>query len=106
MAQTLRISDDGMAMLREESRNQHRSLASQAEYWIALGRAVERSSLLNFKQIQAMLDGRIKFDQMDGNEQEFAFDQFMDRMGQPSRSMDEFMAELRHDAEVNGRTGL
>jgi hypothetical protein len=106
MAQTLRISDAGMAQLRKESRRQHRTLAGQAEYWLALGRAVERSNLINFKQIQAMLDGHVTFDDLDDKEQEFAFDQFMDRMGQPSRAMTEFMAALRHDAEANGRNGI
>jgi hypothetical protein len=106
MAQTLRISDAGMAQLRKESGRQHRTLAGQAEYWMALGRAVERSNLINFKQVQVMLDGHITFDDLDDKEQEFAFDQFIDRMGQPNRSMTEFMDVLRHDAKVNGRNGL
>lgn len=100
MAKTLRISDPYMELLRTESRDQHRTLAGQAEYWMALGRAVERSRLVDFQQVRALLDGGLRFEDLDDREQEFAFDQFLDRMAQSHERMDRAMQELRHDAEA------
>jgi len=106
MAKTLRVSDPCMAQLREASLDQHRTLAGQAEYWMALGRAVERSRLVNFQQIRALLDGELCLEDLDGTEQEFAFDQFLDRMAQSSEHLDRAMASLRRDAQASGKDGL
>jgi len=106
MAKTLRISDPYMELLRAESRDQHRTLAGQAEYWMALGRAVERSRLVDFQQVRALLDGDLRFEALDDREQEFAFDQFLDRMAQSHDRMDEAMRDLRRHAETDGDSGL
>ncbi len=106
MAKTLRISDPYMELLRAESRGQHRTLAGQAEYWMALGRAVERSRLVDFQQIRALEDGDLRFEELDDREQEFAFDQFLDRMAQSHERMDQAMEELRRNAEADGDNGL
>ena len=106
MAKTLRISDPYMELLRAESRDQHRTRAGQAEYWMALGRAVERSRLVNFQQVRALLDGGLRFEELDHREQEFAFDQFLDRMAQSHERMDQAMQELRRNAEADGNSGL
>lgn len=98
MAKTLRISDPCMNLLREESRAHHRTLAGQAEYWMALGRAVERSRLVDFQQLRALTDGDLSFEELNEREQEFAFDQFLDRLGQTNERMEQAMEELRRDA--------
>ncbi len=71
---------------------------------MALGRAVERSRLVNFQQIRALLDGELCLEDLDGAEQEFAFDQFLDRMSQPSEHLERAMESLRRDA--SGKDGL
>lgn len=106
MSSTLRISDPCMEQLREASQNQHRTLAGQAEYWIALGQAVERSRLVDFQQIRALANGNLTLEDLDSVEQEFAFDQFLGRMAETSETMENAMESLRRDAEANGKSGL
>lgn len=46
MAQSIKLSDKEMDILRKEAALSSRSLAGQAEHWLRIGRAIERSPRL------------------------------------------------------------
>ena len=43
MAQSVKLSDDVMALVRRESELQSRSVAGQITHWLRIGRAIEKS---------------------------------------------------------------
>ena len=55
MAQTLRLDDAIMNELRQEAELHSRSLAMQAQHWMRIGKAVERSRAYSFDDIVEVL---------------------------------------------------
>lgn len=57
MAQTIKLPDDLMQVLREEAESQDRSIAGQVRHWIRLGQALEAS--LPYERMRAALTGKL-----------------------------------------------
>lgn len=84
MAQSLKLSDESMALLREASLTHHRSLAGQAEHWMRLGRAFEAHPQAGFEQVQAALRGELSVDDLDPADRQRFFTNYMQTAATPS----------------------
>jgi len=93
MAQSIKISNNEMDLLREESKTFGRSIAGQAEHWMRIGRAIEQSSHFNYRKIQAVLKGTLNPDHLNRDEQEIYLDDFIDEMKSPQANLEKHFAE-------------
>lgn len=55
MAQNITLSAQMMALIRREAALQRRSLTGQARHWIRIGRSVEETGVLDYRQIRELL---------------------------------------------------
>ncbi len=99
MAQSIKISNTEMDILRDESKTFGRSIAGQAEHWMRIGRAIEQSNHFNYRKIQAVLNGTLNPDHLNRDEEEVYLDDFIDEMKQPQQAMGEFLS-MQSDAGV------
>jgi hypothetical protein len=109
MAQSLKIGDNQMEILREAAELNGRSVAGQAEHWMRLGRAFESHPQARFEQVQQALQGQISVDQLPADDRKAFFGAFMSQAAAPSAAEDKFWADRRaRGAGVgsDGRGGL
>ncbi|MCE8430082.1 ParD-like family protein [Rhodovulum sulfidophilum] len=59
MAQSVKLSDDVMALVRREAELQSRSVAGLLTHWVRLGRAIEQSGTYDHARVTAAIDGRL-----------------------------------------------
>lgn len=95
MAQSVKLSDDVMSVVRRESGLQSRSVAGQITHWINIGRAIEQSSSFDYQHINATLAGAQSPDDLSAEEQEVWFAQFADDVTEPSEQEEAFFAARR-----------
>lgn len=96
MAEAINISDGDILDLRREAAIHDRSIAAQAEYWMRLGREVERNPEMSSARVELALRGLIDpSDLMTGDEQEQFFDRLGEFMDRPSATKDAFYAEMK-----------
>ncbi len=95
MAQSIKLSDDVMSVVRRESGLQSRSVAGQITHWINIGRAIEQSSAFDYQHIIATLAGARSPDDLSAEEQEVWFAQFADDVTEASPQEDAFFAARR-----------
>ena len=95
MAQSIKLSDDVMSVVRRESGLQSRSVAGQITHWINIGRAIEQSSAFDYQHINAALAGELSPDDLSAEEQEVWFAQFAEDMTTPSDQEEAFFAQRR-----------
>ncbi len=93
MAQSIKISNAEMDILRDESKTFGRSIAGQAEHWMRIGRAIEQSDHFNYRKIQAVLNGTLNPDHLNRDEEEVYLDDFIEAMKLPSQTMSEHLNE-------------
>ncbi|OCW55699.1 TA system antitoxin ParD family protein [Hoeflea olei] len=92
MAQSVKLGDDIMALVRREAELHSRSTAGQITHWLKIGRAIEHSGRFDHARITAALEGKLDTTQL-GEEEEAAWlDGFVERMAQPSDSENAFHA--------------
>nr|WP_070959726.1 hypothetical protein [Hyphomonas sp. Mor2] len=70
MAQSIKISDEEMEVVRREAKLSSRSIAGQITYWMRIGRSIERSPQFTYAHIREALEGRRSPDALTGEEQE------------------------------------
>lgn len=80
MSKSIKISDEAMNLLREEASLYSRSIAGQAEHWLRIGRAIEKSPSFNYRHIKDALAGFTSPDELNVEEQEVFFEEFSDAM--------------------------
>ncbi len=97
MAQSIKISNTEMDILRDESKTFGRSIAGQAEHWMRIGRAIEQSNHFNYRKIQAVLNGTLNPDHLNRDEQEVYLDDFIEEMKSPQQAMSKQLSD-RNDA--------
>ncbi len=93
MAQSIKISNAEMEVLRDESKTFGRSIAGQAEHWMRIGRAIEQSEHFNYRKIQAVLKGTLNPDHLNRDEQEVYLDDLVVSMKQAQPKMEKYFAE-------------
>lgn len=100
MSVSVRISDDRAEKIQEASRSSHRSQNQQADYWLALGEAVERLGLLTATEIGALItQAKIDTDQIRKNMDMRAV---MNRLSSKDDEWDAFMENLKAEDEKRG----
>ncbi len=89
MAQSVKIADDEMEVIREEAAVQNRSIAGQLTHWVRIGREIERSSYFDYARVRAALAAELSPDDLTPEEHVVWFDE-----------LDDYMTELDADPDV------
>ncbi|MBG6116538.1 MULTISPECIES: ParD-like family protein [unclassified Sphingobium] len=95
MAQSIKLADDIMKIVRRESELQSRSIAGQIAHWVRIGRAIEKSGNFDHARITAALAGNIETTDLTDEEKDVWLDSFVEKMGQPGTDEDAFFARRR-----------
>ncbi|MHA6721208.1 ParD-like family protein [Sphingomonas sp. RS6] len=95
MAQSIKLGDDLMKIVRRESELQSRSLAGQIAHWVRIGRAIEKSGNFDHARITAALAGEIETTALTDEEKDVWLDSFVEKMGQPSPEEEAFYTQRR-----------
>lgn len=95
MAQSVKLSDDIMALIRREADLHSRSVAGQITHWVRIGRAIERSGSFDHARITAALEGGLDTTDLREEEEAAWLDGFTEKMGQPSQAEAAFFARRR-----------
>ncbi|MGX1099324.1 TA system antitoxin ParD family protein [Amorphus sp. MBR-141] len=95
MAQSIKLSDEVMAVVRREAELQSRSIAGQITHWIKVGRTVETSGDFDYRRIEAALAARLAPDDLGADEQDVWFDAFADALTTPGDREEAFFANRR-----------
>ena len=90
MAQSIKLADDVMKLVRHESELQNRSAAGQVTHWLRIGRAIEQSGSFDHDQISAALSGAVETTELSTAEKEVWLDAFTERMAEPGYDEEEF----------------
>ena len=95
MAQSIKLGDEIMKIVRRESELQSRSLAGQIAHWVRIGRAIEKSGNFDHARISAALAGDIETTELTDEEKDVWLDSFVEKMGQPETDEEAFFARRR-----------
>jgi len=95
VAQSIKLGDDIMKIVRRESELQSRSIAGQIAHWVRIGRAIEKSGNFDHARITAALGGAIETADLTDEEKDVWLDSFVEKMGQPGSDEDAFFARRR-----------
>ena len=95
MAQTVKLSDDVMSVVRRAAGQQNRSVAEQITHWINIGRAIEQFSEFDYHHISATLAGELSPDELSTEDQKIWLAQFANDVSVPSDQEEAFFAERR-----------
>ncbi|MEO9650188.1 MAG: hypothetical protein ABJ360_03730 [Roseobacter sp.] len=95
MAQSVKLADDVMSIVRRESGLQSRSVAGQITHWINIGRAIEKSSSFDYQRINATLAAELSPDTLSPEEQEVWFTQFAEDLAEPTETEEAFYKSRR-----------
>ena len=95
MAQSVKLSDDVMALVRRESELQSRSVAGQITHWLRIGRAIEKSGNFNSNRISEVLAGARETRDLTGEEKDVWLDSFTEAMAEPDAGEEAFFARRR-----------
>lgn len=95
MAQSIKLGDDIMKIVRRESELQSRSIAGQIAHWVRIGRAIEKSGNFDHARITAALAGDIETTGLTDEEKDVWLDSFVEKMGKPSPLENAFFTRRR-----------
>lgn len=92
MAQSVKLADDVMALVRREAELHSRSVAGQITHWLKIGRAIEQSGTYDHTRITVALEGRLDTTQLREEEEAAWLEAFTAKMSQPSEAEEAFYA--------------
>ncbi len=92
MAQSVKLADDIMTLVRREADLHSRSVAGQITHWLKIGRAIEHSGSFDYTRITAALEGNLDTTQLGEDEDAAWLDAFTEKMGHPSDAEKSFYA--------------
>ncbi|ODU68439.1 MAG: hypothetical protein BGN95_00370 [Sphingomonas sp. 66-10] len=95
MAQSIKLADDIMKIVRRESELQSRSVAGQVAHWVRIGRAIEKSGNFDHARITAALSGQIDTIELTSEEKDVWLDSFVEKMGQAAPDEEAWFARRR-----------
>lgn len=102
MAQSVKIADEEMEIVRKESAVQSRSIAGQIAHWLRIGRAIERSPTFDYARVRAALEAELSPDELTSDEQEVWIAELSHEMTEPSAKEKEFFAKRRREGQGVG----
>lgn len=95
MAQSIKLADDIMALVRREAELHSRSVAGQITHWLKIGRAIEHSGAFDHAKITAALVGMRDTVELSQEEEAAWLEAFSAKMGEPSGTEQANFAERR-----------
>ena len=95
MAQSVKLNDEIMALVRRESELQSRSIAGQVTHWLRIGRAVEQSANFDHARLRSVLEGRASTAILGREEKDIWLDTFAERVSRPGKEAEAFFEERR-----------
>ncbi|MGG7539734.1 TA system antitoxin ParD family protein [Rhizobium sp. Nf11,1] len=95
MAQSVKLADDIMALIRREADLQSRSVAGQITHWVKIGRAIEHSGTFDYGRIKLALEGRLDTTELQEDEEAAWLDAFTTKMAEATTAEQEFFAQRR-----------
>lgn len=95
MAQSVKLADDVMSVVRRESSLQSRSVAGQITHWINIGRAIEKSGSFDYQHISETLAGARSPDDLTAEEQEIWFARFSEDVATSTGQEDVYFEQRR-----------
>ena len=95
MAQSIKLSDEVMALVRREADLQSRSVAGQITHWLKIGRAIERSGTFDHARLGQALEGALDTTELSEEEEAAWLDDFTEKMGEASKEEIAFFARRR-----------
>jgi len=96
MSKSLKIADESVYNdVCTEARLLSRSFSGQAEHWIKIGRAIERSADFTYDHIKSALAGGLSPDALSAKEQTVYFDKLSDLMWEVSPEEEQFFANRK-----------
>lgn len=95
MAQSIKLGDKIMKIVRRESELQSRSIAGQIAHWVRIGRAIEKSGNYDHARITAALAGEIETTDLTDEEKDVWLDSFVEKMSQAQADENAFFARRR-----------
>lgn len=93
MAQSVKLADDVMDLIRREADLHSRSVAGQITHWLRLGRAIEQSGAYDHARVTAALEGRLDTVELREEEAVAWLDAFTEKMSTPSVTEKAFFAK-------------
>lgn len=93
MAQSVKLADDVMDLIRREADLHSRSVAGQITHWLRLGRAIEQSGAYDHARVTAALEGRLDTVELREEEAVAWLDAFTEKMSGPSATEKAFFAK-------------
>lgn len=95
MAQSVKLSDDLMDLVRRESELQSRSVAGQITHWVRIGRAIEKSGNFDHARITAVLAGETGTTELTDEEKDVWLESFTGTMARPGPEEEAVFARRR-----------
>lgn len=95
MAQSVKLADDIMALVRREADLQSRSVAGQIAHWLKIGRAIEHSSAFDYGRVKLVLEARLDTAELKEGEEAAWLDEFTNKMAEPTADEREFFTQRR-----------
>ena len=102
MAQSIKISDEEMEVVRREAKLASRAIAGQITYWMRIGRSIERSPQFTYTHIREALEGRRSPDALTGEEQEVYIEDLLVAASGTTAEQDAFFAARKQAGEGVG----
>lgn len=95
MPKSIKVADDLIDIVREESALNSRSISGQLAHWVKIGRAIEQSSEFSYQSIQEVLNGARSPDALSLEEQEVWISEFAEKLDLAEANELEFFQERR-----------
>jgi hypothetical protein len=95
LAQSVKLSDEIMALVRKESDLQSRSVAGQITHWVRIGRAIEKSGNFDHQRVTAALEASLAPEELSQEEHEVWVETFAEQMAEPSDRSRDYFARRR-----------
>lgn len=95
MAQSIKISDDEMELIRSEAELSSRSIAGQVTHWMRIGRSIERAPEFTYEHVRDALNGKRGPDTLTGEEQAVFIDELLAQAGDETPEQRALFVERR-----------
>jgi len=110
MAQSIKISDDELELVRAAASTNSRSVAGQVTHWLRIGRSIEEAPEFTYADIQDALQGKRSPDQLTEKEQAVYIDQLLAEVSEETPEQADFFENRRkkglgvgigHDGDIH-----
>ena len=102
MAQSVKISDLDMELVRREAELSNRSIAGQLAHWMRIGRAIENAPRFSHARIRAALRGGLSPDALGEEEQEIYLADLLTAAEGPTAEQERFFEKRRREGKGVG----